>query len=313
MSADEEQQYPNATERLKALPEPPTAEIRNIARREKLFVILAALALSLGLIGFAVAWGARDEASNRADRNAEAAATAQDTANKAGAQASTAVEAANEANRRLKAAGKPTVPVPTITPAAPPPTVVVEGLSGSQESAVRAIVAGQLAAYQPTIPPAAIQQIATLAASLVPKPKDGHTPTAAELQPLVAAAQATYCASGRCEGKPGTPGVPGANGTPGADGKDAPPVTAEQLQPLVAAGITAYCGQESKPCEGQPGSPGKDAPPPYSVTDMDCVGDGNDSSWVIYLNNGVGPQITKTAKGPCRIGPESPPVALRTR
>jgi hypothetical protein len=70
----------------------------------------------------------------------------------------------------------------------------------------------------------------------VPKPADGKTPTNAQLQPLVSAAVATFCANGACRGK---------------DGADAPPVTQSQL----AATLAAYC-EPRNGCIGSTGATG---------------------------------------------------------
>lgn len=320
MTTDQEVR-PTAEERMQEFPDPPTSAVAEVRRWNRIMVVcllVAGVAMATSLIVAAFAIGGQSEAGQRASRNFQIAQAAQSTASAAAGQASAAVSAAQEANRRLKAAGKPTVPVPTITVSSSPPVVTTEGLSDEQLLAVQSLIASALARYQPSMSPAQIQQVAAAAAALVPKPKDGHTPTAAELQPLAAAALIAFCADGKCTGKPGSPGSPGPSGSPGqagpsgAPGERGPGPTDEQVQAAVVAGIAAYCGQESKPCQGERGSPGKDAAPPYSITDTDCVGDGNSSHWEITLSNGTD-QKTITALGPCRIGPESPPVALRTR
>lgn len=264
-------EHPTASERLAALPDPPEDAISALVenardtRWRKILLIAAGLGMSLGMIGAGIAWSSKEAAETRSVINANAASHAQQNADKALAQASTAVAAADEANRRLKALGKPTVPVPTITPVQPPPPVT-DGLSASQVTAVQSIIRSQLAGYQ--LPAATAAQIAKAAAALVPKPKDGHTPTVAELQPLVAAVHAKYCADGKCTPKPGADGTPGRDGSPGVNGKDAPPVTDAQLRPLIAEGFAAYCGQESKPCEGERGPSG-----PMGPAGPSCPGD----------------------------------------
>jgi len=306
--------FPPAAERLAAIPDPPTEAVDEMAaraRRDRLLLIFAALGLSLGLIATAVAFGSRNEAQDRASTNAHLAQQASGDASTAIKQAQSAQEAAKEANRRLAQAGKPTVPIPTITiPPTLPPVQPAEGLSSSQSAAVQQLISEQLLRYQPSLTTAQIQQVAQVAASLVPKPADGKTPTTAQLQPLVAAALLVYCSDGRCTPKPGEPGKPGAQGTPG---KDAPPVTDDQLRPLIAAALTTYCGQDSKPCDGKVGSTGATGatgPTGVSIVDTDCKGDGQDSYWLVSYSNGT----TQTALGPCRIGPETPAVpALRTK
>lgn len=315
MSADNED-LPSAEERLRALPEPPMVALKEQAvreRRARALAIIASVGMALGAIGAAVALGGRNEFQGRADNNARAAASAAATASAALSQAGAAQSAAEEANRRLRAAGKPTVQIPTIT-VSQPPLPPVEGLSASQEIAVRSIIAGQLAAYQPSLTPAQVQQIATVAAALVPKPKDGHTPTAAELQPLVVAAQIGFCSNGRCDGKigptgpVGPSGAPGANGSPGAD---APPVTDEQLKPLIVSALTAYC--ESQPggtCKGLTGDIGPRGPQGKFFAGMDCQSDGK---WRYYIKDPAdGSMETFFTDGPCRIA-VLPSEALRTK
>ena len=199
-------------------------------------------------------------------------------------------QALAEANGRLIALGKTPVPVPKETPTPPP---VVDEFTEAEATEVRLIVADQISRTPAKITQAEITQIARVAATLVPKPKDGKTPTAAELQPIVTATLAAYCAGDKCVGKTGEPGKQG----PG--GQDAPAVTDAQLLAAAQTALVAYCAQDSKPCVGPAG---KDAPPPYSVVDQDCVGNGNDSYWVTYLSNGTD-QKTITGAGPCRIGP----------
>jgi hypothetical protein len=200
-----------------------------------------------------------------------------------------------EANARLVALGKTPVPVPPTPPPSAP--VQTDEFTEAEAVAVRLIVADQIAQTPAKVTQAEINQIARVAAALVPKPKDGKTPTAAELKPAITAALDAFCAQDRCVGKPGTEGK---QGTEGPAGKDAPEVTDEQLLAAAQQALAVYCAAESKPCQGPAGQP---APPPYSVVDTDCVGDGNDSVWKVYLSNGAD-QKTFTTSGPCRIGPD---------
>lgn len=298
---DTRNELPPAAERLAALPDPPTdgiRELRTRSRRDRIFVIIASLGMSLGLIGAAVALGSRGESESRASKNADAAARADARASAAGTQADVATKAAEEANRRLRALGKPTVPIPTVT-VSQPPLVIPDGLTEQQTLAVRGIIAAELVRYHPDLTTAQVQQISRVAASFVPKPKDGHTPTVPELAPLAQAAQKAYCSDGRCTPKPGPPG------SPGAAGKDAPPVTDEQLR----AAVDAYCAQDSHPCAGADGRDGQRGPAGRSVTDTDCVGDGEDSYWQISYDQAP---YTEKRMGPCRVGP-APTLAVRTR
>lgn len=311
---------PTAEERMQEFPEPPTQAVDEVKRWNRIMVIcllIAGVAMATSLIVAAFAIGGQSEAGQRANRNFTAAQEAKATASAAAGQASVAVSAAEEANRRLRAAGKPTVPVPTITVSAPPPVVAIEGLNGQQLLTVQSLIESALARYQPSMSAAQIQQAAAAAASLVPKPKDGHTPTAAELQPLVIAAQAAFCAGGRCDGKTGATGPVGPSGAPGANGSpgaDAPAVTDEQLKPLIVSALAAYC--ESQPggtCKGLTGDTGATGARGFqgkNFAGMDCMSDGR---WRYYIADpSDGSQETFYTDGPCRIA-VLPSEALRTR
>lgn len=226
------------------------------------------------------------------------AASAKATATQANAsvteiekQVNANAEALADANRRLVALGKAPVPVP---PAQPPLT---DEFTPDEAAAVRLIVADQIARAPAQITPTEVTQIARVASAFVVKPKDGKTPTPAELTPIVKVVLAQYCTEDRCVGPRGTDGPKGEKGDP------APAVTDAQLLAASAQSLTAYCGQPEKPCQGKDGVAGKDAPPPYSVVDTDCVGDGDQSVWKTYLSNGTD-QKTLTTRGPCRIGPD---------
>lgn len=206
------------------------------------------------------------------------------------AQVAANAKALAEANARLVALGKTPVPVPP-TPKTSAP-VEVDEFTEAEAAAVRLIVADQISRSPAKVTQAEINQIARVAAALVPKPRDGKTPTAAELKPVVEAVLAAFCAEDRCVGKQG------AEGPEGPRGKDAPEVTDEQLLTAAQQALASYCAGDTKPCQGKDG---KDAPPPYSVVDTDCVGDDDQSFWRIYLSNGTD-QKTFDTKGPCRIG-----------
>lgn len=124
------------------------------------------------------------------------------------------------------------------------PTKVAD--PGLNEKQVRNIVQEEIARRNLTLTPEQVSIIATVAAKKIPRPRDGKTPTNAQIQPLVSAAVATFCANGACLGK---------------DGKDAPPVTADQL----AATLAAYC-EPRNGCIGKDGSDGSDGTNGRSVT-----------------------------------------------
>lgn len=230
--------------------------------------------------------------------NANASST---TANKAltkvsevEAQVNANAKALAEANARLVALGKTPVAVPKPTPSAPP--VQVDEFTAEEAAAVRLIVADQISRQKVTITQAEISQIARVAAQMVPKPADGKTPTAAQLQPVITAAIAAYCTGDKCVGKTGQVGPKGE------PGKDAPKVTDEELLTAAEQALAAYCGQESSPCAGKVGPSGTDGQDAPYLVDQDCIGDGDASYWRMQFNKGP----DKTAKGPCRIGPEPP-------
>lgn len=118
----------------------------------------------------------------------------------------------------------------------------------------------------------------------------------------VAGAVGDYCAShGGCIGKTGQTGAAGA---PGANASDA----------QVAAAVQAYCDAHNS-CKGDTGAtgaPGADstvpgpqgeqgpagpAGPGRGIQNVECVGDGATSSWVITYTDGS----TSQTAGPCKI------------
>lgn len=206
-------------------------------------------------------------------------------------------QALADANSRLVALGKAPVPIPTPRPE-PEPTP--QGLTESQLEAVRGVVVDVLDSHNAKVSQATINQIAQAAGTLAAQNVN------AGLKAVVQATVAAYCVGDKCVGKQGDKGLPGTPGRDGENGKDAPAVTDAQLLQAATQALAAYCGQDSKPCQGpagKDGADGKDAAPPYSVVDQDCMGDGVDSFWRIYLSNGSDQKVIDT-KGPCRIGPD---------
>lgn len=232
---------------------------------------------------------------DKADTSSQTANQALTKVTEVEEQVAANAKALAEANARLVALGKTPVPVPP-TPKASAP-VQVDEFTEAEAVAVRLIVADEISRTPAKVTQAEINQIARVAAALVPKPADGKTPTPTELKPVIEAVLAAFCAEDRCVGERGEVGPKGDTGD---RGQDAPAVTDAQLLTAAQQALTAYCAGDTKPCQGKDG---KDAPPPYSVVDQDCVGDGNDSVWKIYLSNGTD-QKTFTTKGPCRIGPD---------
>lgn len=254
-------------------------------RRTGIVWLVLALILAM-LLGFVY------RADSRADNSDKRSATLEQQVVANGKLAQDAKEGVEEANRRLRAAGKPTVPVPSVSPVSPlPSTEVPDSLTVEQ---VRAIVVTELASHKAELSQAEISQVARVAASMVPKPADGKTPTKAELQPMVVAALAAYCVDDKCVGKPGTDGKPGKDGT---DGKDAPAVTDAQLLAAAQTALQAYCGAETHPCDGRDGTDGKDGvngKDGRGIADTDCQEDG---TWLVTYTDGT----TSTSRGPCRV------------
>jgi hypothetical protein len=280
-------------------------------RRTGIIWLILALILAM-VLGFAFRTDSRADGSDRSLAAANSQVDAlkgQVSAN--GQLAQSAKDAADEANRRLAAAGKPTVPVPTeapISPSVAPPQQQDE-FTADEAAAVRLIVADQIARTPAKLTQAEITQIARVASALVPRAKDGKTPTAAELQPIVSATLAAYCVGDKCVGKTGTNGANGKDGRNGENGKDAPAVTDAQLLAAAQQALAAYCAQDSKPCQGTPGIDGKDGTDGKSgadgrgIADTDCQDDG---TWLITYSDGT----TDTARGPCRI--VIPPTEAKT-
>jgi hypothetical protein len=114
-------------------------------------------------------------------------------------------------------------------------------------------------------------------------------------------------------GKIGIPGIPGLDGIDGADGRDgidgAPGPQGETgaMGPAGPAGPQGERGEKGAP--GEPGPQGERGPAGadgatgatgaqgVSITDVDCVGDGDDSYWQITLSDGA----VLTSDGPCRV------------
>lgn len=265
-------------------PERIVAEHQRERRRSGIIWLALALILAMSL-GFAYRTDHRADDSDK--RLATASTEAQTLKGQVAANgrlAQSAKDAADEANRRLAAAGEPTVPVPAVAPISASP----EPQPGLSEAEVRVIVADQIAKTPVKLSQAEITQIARVAAALVPKPKDGKTPTAAELQPIVTATLAAYCVDDKCVGKTGSQGP---KGDPGERGADAPAVTDEQLLAAAQQALAAYCGQDSHPCQGPAG---KDGAAGRGIADTDCQDDG---TWLITYTDGT----KQTTRGPCRV------------
>lgn len=293
-------------------PEEVVAEHRREMRRNGVIWLAVAVVLLVTLgVAYRTDKRADDSDKLRSQSNAQVD-TLKGQVQANGKIAESAKDAAAEANRRLAAAGKPTVPVPTEAPVSPssPPAAPPAGVTTAQ---VHSIVASAIKAYSPTLSPVQVEQIARVAAPKVPKPKDGTSPpTPADLQPVVAVAVATFCGEDRCVKQ-------------GPKGDPAPPVTDERLSALIDTSLAAYCA--SRPggtCEGQAGTDGtdgtdgtngadgKDGADGRSVVDMDCLEDGR---WrVTYDKPFPDGETVRYSRGPCRVAvvPEPTPEAKRS-
>lgn len=176
---------------------------------------------------------------------------------------------------------EPVEPVPAPDPA-PPIDLMTEG-------DVRTIVAQVLLEHESRLSDAQIERVARVAAGLVPKPKDGLTPSEAQVRTIVSDVVAGVCANDACRGEDGPAG------------EDAPPVTDEQLD----ARLAAYCSaQPGGDCEGVSGEPG---PAGRGLVKQDCVNDTTDagSHWLLTYDK---EPLEVTVDGPCRIREQPSPV-----
>lgn len=144
---------------------------------------------------------------------------------------------------------KPIVPPVTLTPQRVESSPEDKSLSEEQVKAIATTVVAN-STWSPTIEQT--NAIARIAYEMIPK-----QPTPSQLQNMLGATVATYCANDRCKGKdaPTITPAPGKDGTPGADSTVAGPrgepgqnATDEQVK----AGVAAYCAANNN-CEGPVG------------------------------------------------------------
>lgn len=234
-------------------------------------------------VSSSILWMQSGTAGRRIDGLEKQNAGSQQTIAVVASDAAAARKAAEEANRRLKAAGKPTVPIPSPTATIPPPATNQAGVTEAQ---VKTIVSTAIRAYRPTLTPSQVEQIARVTAPKVTRPKDGRTPTAADLQPLVSLAVTSFCGQDRCVGKRG------------AAGQDAPPVTDERLSALIDTSLRAYCALRND-CIGDVGAKGDTGPigPPGSPGPQGSAGPDSSAAKCADLN-GVLRELTVTTTDP---------------
>lgn len=187
------------------------------------------------------------------------------------------------------------------TPIVAPPEASKSGLSSDQ---VRAIVVAEVSKQKASLTQAEINQIARVAAGMIPRPKDGASPTSTQIHAVVVAAVAAYCTGDKCVGKPGSVGTPGKDGKPGVDGapgKDAPKVTDEELLKAAQQALASYCAQDSQPCKG---ADGKQGDPGRGIANVKCQDNG---TWLFTYTDGS----TDSVDGPCRVVVDPPSLAAR--
>lgn len=118
---------------------------------------------------------------------------------------------------------------------------------------------------------------------------------------MVLAAVTEVCNTGICAGRDGADGADGTNGTDGANA----------TQEMVLAAVQTVCANDA--CKGPGGATGATGPQGVSIVDVDCVGEGADSTWQITLSDGN----VLNGGGPCKAGvippvghPTDPPVVV---
>lgn len=232
-------------------------------------------------VSSSILWMQSGTAGRRIDGLEKQNAGSQQTIAVVASDAAAARKAAEEANRRLKAAGKPTVPIPSPTATIPPPATNQAGVTEAQ---VKTIVSTAIRAYRPTLTPSQVEQIARVTAPKVARPKDGRTPTAADLQPLVSLAVTSFCGQDRCVGKRG------------AAGQDAPPVTDERLSALIDTSLRAYCALRND-CVGADSTVPGPVGPPGSPGPQGSAGPDSSAAKCAEMN-GVLRELTVTTTDP---------------
>ena len=179
----------------------------------------------------------------------------------------------------------PVSPVPVPVPP-PPPDLLTEG-------DVRAIVGQVLVEHESELSDAQIERVARVAAGMVPKPKDGVSPSEAQVRAIVTDVVAAVCANDACRGE---------DGEDGEDGDDAPPVSDEQLD----ARIAAYCAaRPDGDCDGENGRDGTNGVDGRGLVDLQCVDDTTDagSHWLLTWSR---EPVETTIPGPCRVKQPAP-------
>ncbi|MEQ7008459.1 hypothetical protein ABN028_19995 [Actinopolymorpha sp. B17G11] len=211
---------------------------------------VAAVAVAVASLGYGVA-----RIYTQVEDLQSANVRLEDRADRADAARDKQAVAAEQLSEQVRALGAE----PVVTPAPAPPPPRSGGVSAAE---VRSIVADELDDRRLELTPAQIASVARVAASQVPRPRDGSTPTAADIRPVVRDVVAAVCSGDACRGakgdqgdrgEAGEPGEPGRPGEPGDTGPPGPGPTDEQID----ARLAAYCAERGG-CQGPPGPAGED-------------------------------------------------------
>ena len=201
--------------------------------RARTWQVAAALLVAVLLAAGSLAWGlwAVDNRVQGLEGEVSRAAAQRDE------QAAAAAQLADQV-RGLGA-------TPTVTPA--PTAAATPGPGGLSPDAVQAIVVSELSRRGATLTDAQVDRVARVAASQVPRPRDGRTPTDEQVRAVVESVVAKVCTGNTCQGPKGDQGERG------------PGPSDEQLDAALA-GFCADRGGCVGPT-GKDGLPGEQGPP----------------------------------------------------
>jgi hypothetical protein len=145
---------------------------------------------------------------------------------------------------------KPVVPSVTLTPERVESSPKEKALSEDQIRAIAVSVVAK-STWNPTTEQT--NAIARIAFQMIPP-----QPTTQQINNMLAATVATYCANDRCKGKdaPTITPAPGKDGTPGADSTVPGPRGQDATDEQVAAGVAAWCAAHDD-CKGPQGPAGR--------------------------------------------------------
>lgn len=151
------------------------------------------------------------------------------------------------------------------TPIAPPnpvkPELPTQPVKQVTEDEVRVIANAEISRRGLVVSPSQLSSVAKQAASLVPKPKDGISPTPEQVKNVVVATVAAVCANDACKGDTGKTGEQG------------PGPTDEQ----VAAIVKTFCNSDGRvDCVGAKGNTGDTGPKGSEISNITTAKNGDD-------------------------------------